>query len=186
MPPPSPSDDSVLGRLIAEHFDGLFRYLRRLGVPPSDVEDAIQEVAARAATRLGGVEPARHRAFAYGVAFRVASEWRRTAHREIADDTIDAIDGQGLDPEASWDDKWARALLDRIIREMPMELRAVFVLYEVEEHTMAEIADELELPPGTVASRLRRARAAFEEAVAREERTPHPPRGDALAGTRSP
>ena len=42
-----------------------------------------------------------------------------------------------------------------------------FVLYEIEELTMAEIASVLELPPGTVASRLRRARAAFSERVQR-------------------
>ena len=46
---------------------------------------------------------------------------------------------------------------------MDESLRAVFVLYELEEMTMAEISETLELPPGTVASRLRRARACFEE-----------------------
>ena len=50
---------------------------------------------------------------------------------------------------------------------MPMELRAVFVLAELEEMTMAEIAAMTDTPPGTVASRLRRARAAFGEQVAR-------------------
>ena len=44
---------------------------------------------------------------------------------------------------------------------MPMELRAVFVLSELEELTMAQIAEMMSTPPGTVASRLRRARAAF-------------------------
>ena len=39
----------------------------------------------------------------------------------------------------------------------------MFVLYELEELTMAEIARTLELPAGTIASRLRRAREAFEE-----------------------
>jgi len=50
---------------------------------------------------------------------------------------------------------------------MPIELRAVFVLSEIEELTMAEIAVLMAIPPGTVASRLRRARVQFSEHVAR-------------------
>ncbi|MGC4070580.1 MAG: sigma factor-like helix-turn-helix DNA-binding protein [Polyangiaceae bacterium] len=48
---------------------------------------------------------------------------------------------------------------------MPEELRAVFALYELEEVTMAKIAQLLDIPPGTVASRLRRAREWFTRAV---------------------
>jgi RNA polymerase sigma-70 factor (ECF subfamily) len=50
---------------------------------------------------------------------------------------------------------------------MPIDLRAVFVLYELEQLTSAEIAELLQIPPGTVASRLRRARESFESCVAR-------------------
>jgi RNA polymerase sigma-70 factor (ECF subfamily) len=57
----------------------------------------------------------------------------------------------------------ARALLDEILEAMPTELRAPFVLFELEEMTMSEIAQTLEIPPGTVASRLRRAREIFQE-----------------------
>ncbi|MFT3771354.1 MAG: sigma factor-like helix-turn-helix DNA-binding protein [Minicystis sp.] len=50
---------------------------------------------------------------------------------------------------------------------MPLDLRAVFVLFELEQATMAEIAAMLDLPPGTVASRLRRAREHFQAAARR-------------------
>ena len=56
-----------------------------------------------------------------------------------------------------------RAVLDGLLAQMPIELRTVFVLYEIEEMTMAEMATMLELPPGTVASRLRRSRERFQE-----------------------
>jgi RNA polymerase sigma-70 factor (ECF subfamily) len=46
---------------------------------------------------------------------------------------------------------------------MPLELRTVFVLFELEEMTASEIAQTLDIPPGTVASRLRRAREIFHE-----------------------
>ena len=57
----------------------------------------------------------------------------------------------------------ARALLDEILEAMPLELRAVFTLFELEQLTMAQIAPLLGVPQGTVASRLRRAREVFVE-----------------------
>jgi RNA polymerase sigma-70 factor (ECF subfamily) len=50
---------------------------------------------------------------------------------------------------------------------MPVELSAVFVLFELEGLTMAEIAPLLSLAPGTVASRLRRAREDFRDRARR-------------------
>ena len=58
-------------------------------------------------------------------------------------------------------------MLDRILEQMDLDLRAVFVLFELEELTTSEIAALLEIPTGTVASRLRRARETFEEQVTR-------------------
>jgi RNA polymerase sigma-70 factor (ECF subfamily) len=64
----------------------------------------------------------------------------------------------------------ARKRLDEILDGMSMEHRAVFVLFELDEMTMAEIATFLEVSPGTVASRLRRARAEFRQKAARYAR----------------
>ena len=64
------------------------------------------------------------------------------------------------------EERLRRAQLQRILDLMPIELRAVFVLSEIEELTMAQIATMVGTPPGTVASRLRRARALFSEYVA--------------------
>ncbi len=50
---------------------------------------------------------------------------------------------------------------------MPMEARSVFVLFELEELTVTEIARVLEVPIGTVSSRLRRARELFRAAALR-------------------
>jgi RNA polymerase sigma-70 factor (ECF subfamily) len=49
-------------------------------------------------------------------------------------------------------------LLDRVLSQLPEELRTVYVLGEVEEFSRGEVARILELPTGTVASRLRKAR----------------------------
>jgi RNA polymerase sigma-70 factor (ECF subfamily) len=70
-------------------------------------------------------------------------------------------------PDEIVDQKRLLALLDEILAALPDDLRAVLVLYEIEELSTQEIAALLELPSGTVASRLRRAREAFARAVPR-------------------
>jgi RNA polymerase sigma-70 factor (ECF subfamily) len=72
-------------------------------------------------------------------------------------------------PEALVDQSRARELLDAMLGELPEELRTIFILYELEELEMKDIAELLELPRGTVASRLRRARAMFAAAARRRQ-----------------
>jgi RNA polymerase sigma-70 factor (ECF subfamily) len=60
----------------------------------------------------------------------------------------------------------AAAILDRLLAAMELDLRAVFVLDEIEEMSRAEIAQVLGIPEGTVASRLRRARQDFQGRLA--------------------
>jgi RNA polymerase sigma-70 factor (ECF subfamily) len=76
--------------------------------------------------------------------------------------------------EAKIDRARAREILDRALDDLPEDLRAIFILTELEELTMASIAEMLGLPPGTVASRLRRARAAFEDSARRLQRARSP------------
>jgi RNA polymerase sigma-70 factor (ECF subfamily) len=71
-----------------------------------------------------------------------------------------------LDPEAAAQQRRLEALFAQVLEQLSLPLRAVFVLYELEDLTMAEIAETLQLPAGTVASRLRRGREAFERLAA--------------------
>jgi RNA polymerase sigma-70 factor (ECF subfamily) len=71
------------------------------------------------------------------------------------------------------DQKRARELLDQVLETMTPDLRMVFVLYELEELSMIEISSALEIPQGTVASRLRRARADFRDRVRALSAAPH-------------
>jgi RNA polymerase sigma-70 factor (ECF subfamily) len=64
----------------------------------------------------------------------------------------------------------ARAALDSILEKLGDGLRSVFVLHEIEQLTMSEISDALGIAPGTVASRLRRARERFTLLAARFRR----------------
>ncbi len=64
-------------------------------------------------------------------------------------------------------------LCDLVLSKVDPELAEVFVLYEIEGLTSPEIAELLEIPLGSVASRLRRAREQFRSAAERVERSLH-------------
>jgi RNA polymerase sigma-70 factor (ECF subfamily) len=167
-----------LTTLFHDHFDLVWRTVRRLGVPPEALDDATQEVFVIASRRLASIEHGKERAFLYGTAVRVASTARRTSSRRrqvqppLADDEREPAAPSDPAPAADElvDRKRARELLDQLVARLPDDTRPVFVLYELEGLTMEEIATCLEVPPGTVASRLRRAREVFQAAVARIDR----------------
>jgi RNA polymerase sigma-70 factor (ECF subfamily) len=160
-----------LAELFHQHFDLVWRTVRRLGVPPGAVDDAAQEVFVVASRRLEAIELGKEKAFLYGTAIRVAADARRAHGRRPpqSDVELDVV----VDPAPALDElvdqKRARELLDDIVARMPEDARDVFVLYELEGLTMAEIATCLEVPAGTVASRLRRGRELFAARVTRLE-----------------
>lgn len=170
------ADEGRLTSIVVEHFDVLWRFVHRLGVRAADVDDAVQEVIVVLARRLEQIEVGRERAFVLSTAYRVASDFRRRVRRrrEVDDSPLIERESSERDPEAWLTHKRLRSLLEHVLEQLPLELRAVFVLYELEELTMAEIATTLDLPAGTVASRLRRARETFEKqaAVVLQEREP--------------
>jgi RNA polymerase sigma-70 factor (ECF subfamily) len=165
--PISGSDPARLRALVTDHFAFVWRSLIRLGVPRADAEDALQQVFLVASRKIGEIAPGRERAFLFGTAFRIASRARRTVQRrrEVLDDAPAEQRDPGPGADELVDRARARAELEAILDDMPIDLRAVFVLFELEQATTAEIAAILDLPPGTVASRLRRAREAFQTAV---------------------
>jgi RNA polymerase sigma-70 factor (ECF subfamily) len=162
--PATEAPDARLRRMVRDHGDGMWRFMRRLGVLEMDLDDAMQEVIVVAAERLSGIPPASERSFLFSTSFRVASEWRRRRlrRREVGDEELAEREDPAADPDALSDQSRARALFDQILAKMPEHLRPVFVLHEIEDMTMAEIAQILSLAPGTVASRLRKARETFD------------------------
>lgn len=159
------------GRLRAafeRHFDYVWRLLRRLGVHESSADDAAQQVFLTLSSKLSQVTPGKERAFLTGTAFRVASNQRRgerRSHEHADEEPIARAVDPTPSPEELLDASRRRAWLDRTLDRLPLDLRAVLVLFELEDLTTPEIAVLLDLPVGTVASRLRRARQLFLEAA---------------------
>lgn len=155
--------------LVDAYINFVGRLLRNMGIVESDIDDAVQQVFIAVSAKLDHVETGRERAFVFGVVLRTAARMRRDRGRrrevgeEHALDVFDPSEG----PEQLSDQKKARAILDQILSSMDTDLRTVFALYEIEELTMSEISDFLAVPPGTIASRLRRARDAFGKALKR-------------------
>lgn len=161
----SPSADAARERVesvLRVHYQFVFRSVRRLGVPASSAEDVTQQVVMVFAQSVKRVQSGKERSFLFGVAMRLTANYLRKsrASREVAfEDDLTATGGS--DPGQELEERRARALLDRALAAMPLDQRAVLVMHDIEEMTMAEIANTLAIPPGTVASRLRRARENF-------------------------
>jgi RNA polymerase sigma-70 factor (ECF subfamily) len=166
--PPPIGQSERFRSLLVKHFDFVWRCLRRLGVPSSSVDDAAQEVFWIAARKLDRIEPSSERAFLFTIVIRFASNVRRSRmrSRELSDNAlVEAAIDPHADIEVLIDQRRARDLLDVVLDALPFELRTVLMLSEGDGMTMLEIASLLAIPPGTVASRLRRARQVFEDKV---------------------
>lgn len=166
MPTPAATNDKErsarLGAMFDQHYDVVWRTLRRLGV--TDADDAAQRVFVVAARKLDIIEPGREAAFLFGVAAKVASEVRRRTpeRREVRDERLLAMlpdDASG--PEEALLAHEALEALDATLDGMPEDLRIVLVLVEIEGRSLPELATMLDVPLGTATSRLRRAREAF-------------------------
>jgi RNA polymerase sigma-70 factor (ECF subfamily) len=162
-PPLLPVPEPQVREVIASHFRVVWRALRRFGVRPALLDDAAQQVFATLVSKRALIEPGKERAFLLGVAFRVAANLRRAQARrpELALEDAELPAHPDPNPEELLELKRRRARLDEVLDALPEEQRAVFVLFELEGCSTSEIAEALELPMGTVASRLRRARGRF-------------------------
>lgn len=159
--------DARLRWMVDEHIDFVARVLRNAGTPLAEMDDEVQRTFITAARRIDDVRPGAERSFLLQTALHVAAHARRTAarRREVLSEEAPEIVDTAKTPEQLTDQKRARQLLDRVLNQMSHDLRTVFVLYEFEELSMAEISDALGIPRGTVASRLRRARSDFRDRV---------------------
>lgn len=167
-PATAPADHQArVQAFVREHHAFTWRCLRRLGLSPADADEASQRVFVVAAARYFDIKPGSERAFLFRTAAHVAARARRTAGRRPESLLGDCSEEQDRVPLADelLDQRRARELLDRVLSELPADLAAVIILFEIEGLTTAEVALALDQRPGTVASRLRRARAEIESRV---------------------
>lgn len=167
--PRSAADEARLRTLVRDHHALVFRAVRRLGVNEADADDATQEVFLVLANRLADIEAGKERSFLYSTAARVAANARRSVRRRVAaHDNLENAprESQPLQDTLS-DQRRAREVLDELLDSLPDDMREVLVLFELKELSVQEIAEVLDVPLGTVGSRLRRARERFQAGISR-------------------
>lgn len=153
--------------LVEQHYELLWRSLRRFGVPEEAVDDAVQQALIVVARKIDEIRPGEERSYLLGVAVRIAANVRRGIGRrhQVPEEEGLALADPRLSPDELLERKQARELLDRVLAAMPHDLRTAFVLFELEGLTAPELAHVMAVPLGTAASRLRRAREQFREGV---------------------
>lgn len=169
-----PKDHASSARLTAiarAHSGFIWRTARRLGLAADVADDALQQVLIIAARKLDQIEEGAERAFLYRTTAHITAELRRTnakqaGRRAPLDHEMDPPDDAPRADEMI-SQQQARRMLDAILDALEDDLREVFVLFELEEMSMSEIATLVGIPEGTVASRLRRARERFVDASKR-------------------
>jgi RNA polymerase sigma-70 factor, ECF subfamily len=147
--------------------------LRRLGARSADLDDLTQEVFVRALKQIDRFDPARPiRPWLFGIALRVLSEAKRDSWmvKEVREGESEEVADPRVTPEQATEVNQDRALVLSAIQELVPERRAVFVMYELNGHSMSEIADTFAIPLFTAYSRLRVARTQFAAAVRRLRR----------------
>jgi RNA polymerase sigma-70 factor (ECF subfamily) len=176
MPRERPRDNGScrIDRLVREHFTGVWRLVRRYGLSPADADDVTQRTMMIAAQRIDEILEGRERPYLYRTALFLTSKLHRDRrrHPQQSLSEYDEPGEQFANPETLLEQRRARARLDEILGQLPEDLRAVFLLYELESFSQGEIASTLGIPQGTVSSRLRRAREYFAELMQRQPKSP--------------
>jgi RNA polymerase sigma-70 factor, ECF subfamily len=162
--------------IVLQHLDAIWRTARDLGVSARDLDDVVQEVLIVCVRRLSDIEPERERAFLLATTSRVVANWRRSRRRRPAEpfEALDEIGAQGFDartkprnPAEVLEHKRELELVQAALEEMNEQQRVAFTLFELEELTAREIAEQLGLSEQVVFARVQRARAVFQRYVAR-------------------
>jgi RNA polymerase sigma factor (sigma-70 family) len=166
--PPDADLASYLRAFDAE-FDYVYRALRRHGVDRTEAEDLAQEVFVVAWRRWADFDPAFPlRPWLAGIAFNVAHRHRRRRKPTLPGEVLDAPDEAPL-AEQRLEAVEARALVLRALARLPERHRAVLVLHDLDGLTVEQITSVWSVGRFTVYSRLRRARIAFADEIARLE-----------------
>lgn len=156
--------------IYQQYFDFVWSSVRRLGVGSDSMDDVVQEVFIVVHSRLHTLQhPESLRSWIYGIVRRTVSGHRRTNRAKVARESVVAAEGSAPAPtpldltEQAGEVK----LLNKLLAGIDDAKREVFMLVELDEMSVPEVAEALEIPLNTAYSRLRAARLAFEEALAR-------------------
>ena len=153
-----PASQRSVQQLVEEHYAALYRYAYRLAGAASDAEDLTQEAFCKAQLQMAQLrDPARAKAWLFSI-LRNAYLHRARAqrqHRQVSLDSVGDLPEPLPDPLPEVEPE----RLQQALGELPEVFRTPVILYYFEDFTYRDIADQMDLPIGTVMSRLARAKA---------------------------
>jgi RNA polymerase sigma-70 factor (ECF subfamily) len=153
-----PGSPQAVQRLVEEYYEALYRYAYRLSGSRADAEDLTQDAFCKAQLRLGQLrDPARARSWLFSILRNAYLHQTRAGRGKPCvslEDVGDVPQPPGaelpeVDPER----------LQQALNELPEVFRTPIILYYFEEFSYRDIAEGMDLPMGTVMSRLARAKA---------------------------
>src|SRR5688572_29880476 len=130
----------VFESVYAEHFRGVWRTLRRLGVSDAQLDDAAQDVFLVVHRKLGEFDGGSLRGWLYAITVRVASDYRRGAVQRRTAPLSEAVVDRAPTPADVSELNESIRLLHALLGELDQGKREVFVLGELEQLSAPEIA----------------------------------------------
>jgi len=167
-------DEQAFMALVQRYQAAIFRLAVALLRHREDAEDATQDVFVHAFRRLKTLQDAR--AFPFWLrklAVRICLRYRR--RRAVEQEFVEPLSNESeseilfrtdIDPEVELERAELRALVRRVVAELPEPFQIVVLLYHMDGLSYDEIAQVLGIPIGTVRSRLARAREMLREKLA--------------------
>ena len=153
---------AAFDELIERHADRLRGYLRRVAASEADADDLVQDTWLRVIRGLPGLrEPARFRAWLFGIAHRVLVDRLRAKYAAPAETPVEPLS----DPADLQAEHIRRDQIERGLAALAPAEREVIVLFHLEQLKLSEIAAVLSAPLGTIKSRLHRARVQMRETL---------------------
>ena len=165
-------DREALEKLIARWQPRLGRLAWRLTARREAAQDIVQDAwlaIVRGLKRLD--DPARFRSWAYRIVSNKCADWtrRRVVQRSVANDLRAATASAEADPSSETDSAGEDERIRDALRELPDQQRAILSLHYLDGMGLAEIAEAIDVPVGTVKSRLYHARNRLKETLERTE-----------------
>lgn len=159
-------------QVYKQYFDFVWSLARRFGVEPEAMDDVVQEIFLVIYAKLDMLEnPDALRSWIYGVVRRSVSTYRRARRTRLgaglAVGYAAQLESDAPSPLEQTETHADLQLLASLLAELDEPKREVFSMVELDELTVPEVAQLLDIPLNTAYSRLRMARQAFQEALSR-------------------
>src|SRR4029079_1240619 len=176
-----------IAALVAEHGTVLYRYAYRLSGSAADAEDLTQQVFLTALRKLQQLrDPAAVRAWLCAVLRRAYLRQRRNRQPQAATNIDVDINLMAVDLADDNQDLFDEEELQQALNELPDAYKLVVVGFYFEDCSYKELAERLELPIGTVMSRLSRAKGFLRAKLLERESTSHEKTQPCKAGNGEP